>query len=93
LFYWGSDGALMGETVITTAGTAVYETGTPERLIEPRYYTATGEANLGRTYDVSPDGRRFLMIKDVGNDQATIQRTIVVVQHFDEMLKRVLPTK
>lgn len=34
--------------------------GTPTRLFEDRYYARL----LGRTYDVSPDGQRFLMIKD-----------------------------
>jgi serine/threonine-protein kinase len=93
LFYLGSDGALMTVSVTTTSGSGGFTASTPVKLLEPRYYTAAGENNLGRTYDVSPDGRRFLMIKDVGNDQATVQRNLVVVQHFDEMLNRLVPTK
>jgi hypothetical protein len=46
----------------------------------------------GRTYDISPDGQRFLLIKatTVPNDAPALQ--LVVVQHFDEMLKRLVPT-
>jgi Tol biopolymer transport system component len=47
----------------------------------------------GRMYDMSADGRRFLMIKQA---PATGERTaaplqLVVVQHFDEELKRLVP--
>ena len=41
-------------------------------LFDTRYYTG----GLGRTYDVSPDGQRFLMIKsaDVDLPQAPMMR-------------------
>jgi serine/threonine-protein kinase len=47
------------------------------------------DANVPKTYDVAPDGR-FLMIKE---DQRPAPASLVVVQHFDEELKRLVPTK
>jgi hypothetical protein len=44
-------------------------------------------------YDVSPDGQRFLMLKPGDSDQTPLPPTLVVVQHFDEELKRLVPTK
>src|SRR6185436_6347152 len=43
--------------------------------------------------DVSADGQRFLMIKAPVADANTAPPTIVVVQHWDEELKRLLPPK
>jgi hypothetical protein len=42
-----------------------------------------------RTYDVSPDGRRFLMIKLAANEVTAPQ--IVVVHNWLEELKRLVP--
>ena len=41
-----------------------------------------------RNYDVSPDGQRFLMLKSHSSGQP---QRIVLVQHFDDELKRLLP--
>ena len=39
-----------------------------------------GQTVAGRTYDVSPDGQRFLMIKDnASGDQTTTPASMVVV--------------
>jgi serine/threonine-protein kinase len=46
------------------------------------------EANVGRTYDVAPDGR-FLMIQE---DQRLPSASLVVVQNWSEELKRLVPT-
>jgi hypothetical protein len=46
---------------------------------------------VGRSYDLSPDGQRFLVLKPAGETNAPPQ--LVVVQHFDEELKRLVPTK
>ena len=43
-----------------------------------------------RNYDVSPDGQRFLMLKPRASGEA---QRIVLVQHFDEELKRLLPER
>ena len=45
-------------------------------------------------YDIAPDGQRFLMIKPGGGSESTPEPTsLVVVQHFDEELKRLLPVE
>jgi hypothetical protein len=49
--------------------------------------------NAARTYDVSPDGKRFLMIKEPprqGGDAKAAPR-IVLVQNWVEELKRLVP--
>lgn len=68
-----------------------YESDNSGRFeIYGRYVVATG--NPGRNYDMSPDGRRFLMIKEGGADLVAAPPQLVVVQHFDEELKRLVPT-
>jgi hypothetical protein len=53
-----------------------------------------GAPFLTRTYDASPDGKRFLMIKDAGvAGPAVAPASIVVVQNWLEELKRLVPTK
>ena len=47
----------------------------------------------GRTYDIAPDGQRFLMIKDADSDQTAVPTSLIVVQHWGEELKRLVPTK
>ena len=48
---------------------------------------------VAATYDVSPDGQRFLMIKAPGTDAGAAPPALIVVQHWDEELKRLVPTK
>jgi hypothetical protein len=64
-------------------------------VLESRYVVGSGlvGATPLQTYDVSADGQRFLMMKAVGGDASDAPPQIVVVQHFDEELKRLLPTK
>ena len=73
------------------AGGARFRVGTPVKLAEGRY--VVGPANSGRNYDVSTDGRRFLMVKEEALTNATsAPREIVVVQNWFEELKRRVPT-
>jgi serine/threonine-protein kinase len=90
LFYVASDGALMSVSV--DQGT-VWNARSPKKIVEPRYFAGIG-GFTGPTYDVSLDGKRFLMIKTGVTDAASAAPpSIVVEQHFDEELKRLLPTK
>jgi hypothetical protein len=69
-----------------------FKAGTPTRLLERRYFSA----GQGRSYDVSPDGQRFLMIKQmqVPDDEAVnTPLSIVVVQNWFEELKSKVPAK
>jgi eukaryotic-like serine/threonine-protein kinase len=90
LFYVGANGTLMGVSVEAIGVT--WNNGRPTKLLEARYLTASG-ANGGRTYDASPDGKRFLMIKGPSTDTAATPPAVILVQHWDEELKRLVPTK
>jgi serine/threonine protein kinase/Tol biopolymer transport system component len=61
LFYLAPSGSIMGVRVDSTGN---WKAGTPTKLLDDRYYHGVG-AGVGRTYDVSSDGR-FLMIKPGG---------------------------
>jgi len=89
LFYVGADGALLRVPVEASGST--WSAGTPTKLLDGRYYAGDG-ASGGRAYDVSPDGQRFLMIKTPGT-HAGPAPALIVVQHWDEELKRLVPTK
>jgi serine/threonine-protein kinase len=87
LFYVAPDGSLM--RVAVTGGSA-WTAGAPTKLLEGRYIVS--EFGLfQRNYDITADGQRFLMIKAVEATSGPPQ--IVVVQHFDEELKRLVPTR
>ena len=47
----------------------------------------------GLPHDISPDGQRFLMIKEGGADGTAAPARIIVGQHWVEELKRLVPTK
>jgi len=54
---------------------------------------ATGAPVSGWNYDVSSDGKRFLMIKEAASQASQAAPQIVVVQNWQEELKRLVPTK
>ena len=63
LFYLDKDGMLTSVSV-QAAGTS-FSAGVPVKILNTSYYS--GSTTLGldlRAYDVSPDGQRFLMIKE-----------------------------
>jgi dipeptidyl aminopeptidase/acylaminoacyl peptidase len=70
-----------------------FRAGTPTTVFEGKYLSPpVGLA--GRTYDVSRDGQRFLMIKDaLAGDPNAATASIVVVLNWTEELKRLVPTK
>ena len=84
LFYLTPDATLMSMPV---ARGTTWTPATPEKLIDAPYYGGTT-----RNYDVSPDGKRFLMIKQGGGDQTPAPTSIVVVQNWPQELKRLAPT-
>ena len=83
LFYFALDGSLM--RVEVGPGPRWIRTP-PTKLLEPRYF-AGDTVVTGRTYDISKDGKRFLMIKSAQPDRSSAPVSFVVVQHFDEELK------
>jgi eukaryotic-like serine/threonine-protein kinase len=90
LFYFSGDGALL--RVPVEASGATWHAGAPTKLLDRRSYV-NSVAGTGRTYDVSPDGQRFLMIRVPGTDASAAPPAVIVVQHWDEELKRLVPTK
>jgi dipeptidyl aminopeptidase/acylaminoacyl peptidase len=85
LFYVAPDGSLMGVQVKGTGST--WDATPPAKVLEPGYWS---RALIGAAYDVSPDGKRFLIVtppKDAGPPD------IVVVQRWDEELKALVPAK
>ena len=85
LFYRAPDGTLMAVGV--DAG-ASWRNTTPTVVVRGQYYDTAG-AN-GRTYDVSADGKRFLMIKQAGADDAGALN-LILVQNWHDELKRLVP--
>jgi hypothetical protein len=71
---------------------ATWSAGTPMQLLGGRYYTGASSASAGRMYDVSPDDQRFLMIKAAETDAGAAPPALIVVQHWDEELKRLAAT-
>ncbi len=64
--------------------------GNPEVVFEETYYFR-GRRDLGRTYDISPDGKRFLMIKEGGPGGETEATQLILVLNWFEELKRLVP--
>jgi serine/threonine-protein kinase len=89
LFYASPTGALMRVGVERASSWAAT---TPTLLVKEGYYTNPGYS-LGRQYDISPDGQRFVMIKEGGSGQTAAPPQIIVVQHWTEELTRLVPTK
>ena len=90
LFYLAPSGALMGVQVQAAAS---WRASMPEKVIERGYYRGVGN-NVARTYDVSLDSKRFLMIKEAGGpNQVPAPTSLIVVQNWTEELKRLVPMK
>ena len=85
LFYVAPGGALMARRVYPRDG--AWSAGSPTKVVDGPY--ATEGVRDRRTYDVSADGRRFLMIKQSAKEATAPQ--IIVVQHWLEELKRLVP--
>jgi serine/threonine protein kinase/Tol biopolymer transport system component len=83
LFYRQGD-ALMAVSVGTGAN---FRAGKPQRLFAGPYRGESQEL----AFDVSPDSRRFLMIKS--DDAATLRQINAVLNWFEEVKHRVSPAK
>ena len=60
--------------------------GNPELLFDLGAYTY----HLGRNYAMTPDGERFLMIKEDGGDETSSE--LILVLNWVEELKQRVPT-
>jgi serine/threonine-protein kinase len=84
LFYRDFSGALMAVPIMAGPD---FAPGPPVRLFEGTGLMGAGAQGGGRTYDVGPDGSRFLMVR-AGNQAAT---PLVVVLNWFEELRRLAP--
>jgi serine/threonine-protein kinase len=86
LFFLSPAGEVMGVRIMRGS---TWNASAPVKLVDAGYYTNPGG---DRTYDVAPDGRRFLMIKR--SDPATLTSAapqMVVVQNWFEEVRRLVP--
>jgi serine/threonine-protein kinase len=88
LFYVAPTNAIMS---VRVERGATWTAGRPVKVSEGRYFLPRA-SNPGRTYDVSADGRQFLMIKSTGgSDEPPPLQSLIVVQNWTEELKRLVP--
>jgi Tol biopolymer transport system component len=83
LFYRSGDQMM----VVSVQTDPTFNAARPRVLFEGSYLSTTISIGL-QYYDISPDGQRFLMIKEAGAGQTQIN---VVLNWFEE-LKRLVPT-
>jgi serine/threonine-protein kinase len=88
LFYFAPDSALMR---VAVADGAAWSVGAPTKVLDGRYVVRPF-GNVYRNYDIAEGGQRFLMMK-AGASDAMGAPQIVVLLHFDEELKRLVPVK
>lgn len=84
LFYREFSGAVMSVPIATGSE---FSPGRPERLLDGAGYLGAGAQGSGRTFDVAPDGRKFLMLKP---EPGQAPELVVVLNWFDE-LRRLAP--
>ena len=87
LFYRAPNG-MMVVPVLEIEST--FRAGAAELLFETQFVFARGN----RTYDIHPDGQRFLMVKDAaGTDDSGVsaQPQIVLIENWFDELKRLVP--
>jgi hypothetical protein len=88
LFYLDASNTLTAVPVQTSGST--FSHGTPAKVFDAKYAAPFP----ARNYDVSPDGQRFLMVKDSpADDQPATPASMVVVEHWFEELKQRLNGK
>jgi eukaryotic-like serine/threonine-protein kinase len=90
LFYTGLDGTLMS---VATDLKAPITIGPPVQVLTTAYYGAITVLSRTGTYDVAPDGRRFLMLKDADAANTSRGARIVVVRNWKEELRRLVPVQ
>jgi serine/threonine-protein kinase len=91
LFYLAGDGNEASLMTVRVQKGATWTASAPTKLFSGRFFyvDVQGQQGQGRTYDVTRDGQRFLMIREGSTDAAAAK--IIVVQNWTEELKRLLP--
>jgi len=86
LFYYMDPGVVMAVPIELQS---TLSAGTPTVVVKGEYMAPQS----GRAYDVSPDGQRFLMIKEGDAENKASRQQFIVVQNWFEELKRRVPTR
>ena len=86
LFYVTPEAVLMGVRVERGSS---WQSSVPTKILKCECLFAV--AASGRTFGIAPDGRRFLMIKQGGENEAAAPQNPIVVQNWFEELKRLVP--
>jgi len=76
--------------VVDVASQTNFAASKPRVLFEGRFLPTPATSP---NYDVSPDGQRFLMIKEAGSEQEGPTQINVVFNWFEELKRRVPPAK
>ena len=87
--FFRNGGAVLSVPVQPSSTT--FRHGNPKVLFEGAYVPEGVESWAARSYDLSPDGLRFLMMKEQGGQERTGATQIVVVSNWVEELKRLAP--
>jgi serine/threonine-protein kinase len=94
---WSPDGRQLffqnGDAMIVAAvhATVSFAAGTPKVLFKGKYVPGPGGS---RNFDISPDGRRFIMIKDVEHTlEASARDELTVVLNWFDELRQLVPAK
>jgi serine/threonine-protein kinase len=91
LFYLSEDGTLMS---VPVEQTSAWRAGSPRQVLQTAYFPAAVPGFNYRPYDISPEGTRFLMIKQLAETEPRPgQRGIIVVTNWLDELRRLVPTK
>jgi len=89
LFLSQIDGGDIAVLSVSVTEEPTFSAGTPEVLFAGSYAGFGGRPN----WDVSPDGQRFLMIKNAVQTGEDEQTSIAIVDNWFEELKRLAPTE
>ena len=90
LFFRGTPGLDMMVVAVETEPT--FNPGNPEVLFTFTAQYRVGAPGRARPFDLSPDGERFLMIREnASGDETAAEPHIVFVQNWFEELKRLVP--
>ncbi len=87
LFYLSHEKRLMAVPFENAEGASI-SLGQAEVVLQQTYFTA---GFIGRNYDVSPDGKRFLMIRE--DTPGGVNTELIYVQNWLQELKRLVPVQ
>ncbi len=86
--------------VVTIETEPAFAAGNPEVLFRGEYLLCSAGTDDPRPYDISPDGQRFLMIKEDSQAREAAEAVetpptteLIVVEHWDEAFKRIAPVE